>query len=218
MKRSKSLLVFAVLLLALGFSGLASAAPITTFVATISATGPTQLGRLSRNGLPQDWSGGGSYPGFINLGTAYHYSVYTLPGALFDFGAGGYAGYVQVSIDSISPNSFGAAYRNSYDPTNTIATWLGDPGVSGNYFGVDPLAFQVFLTEGDNLLLVFNNTASGNVGVGDQLGITVEGFLDTDYTDPSQVPEPASLVLLGTGVLALGGRLRKRLRKGEPVA
>jgi hypothetical protein len=61
-------------------------------------------------------------------------------------------------------------------------------------------------------VLVFNNTGAGNVGVGDHLGITVEGFLDTNYTDPAQVPEPASLMLLGTGVLALGRGLRKRLQ------
>jgi len=211
MKRSKSLLVFAALLLALGSSALASAAPITTFVATISATDPTQLGRLSRNGIPQDWSGGEAFPGWINLGTTYIYSVYTLPGASFDFGAGGYAGYVQVSIDSISASSFGAAYRNSYDPTNAVATWLGDPGSSGNYFGVDPLAFQVILPKGDNLLLVFNTTNAA--GVGNQLGITVEGFLDTAYTDPSQVPEPASLVLLGTGLVGMVRSARRRMRK-----
>jgi hypothetical protein len=217
MNRSKSFLVFTLVLLMLGFSTLASAVPITTFVATISVTDPTQLGRLSRNGIPQDWSGGEAYPGWMSAATSYHYSVYTLPGSWFDFGAGGYAGYVQVSIDSVSTISFGAAYLNSYNPSTPAATWLGDAGSSGNYFGVDPLFFQVILPKGDDLLLVFNNVGASDGGVGDRLGILVEGFVDTEYTDPSPVPEPASLLLLGTGVLALGGRLRRRLHKVDPV-
>jgi len=209
MNRSKLFLVLTLVLLALGLSTLASATPITLFVATVTSTDPTQLGRISRNNVPSDWSGPKAFPGFINTTTAYYYSEYVIPNAWFDFGAAGYAGYVQVDIDSISANSFGSAYLGSYDPSNPSANYLGDPGSSGNYFGTDPLFYQFYLPQGDDLVLVFNNTSAA--GVGDSLNITVEGFLDTQYTDPATVPEPASLMLLGTGILALGRGLRKRL-------
>jgi hypothetical protein len=208
MNRFKSFLAFTLILLALAFSSLASATTITTFTATISMPDPTQLGRLSRNGIPQDWSGGEAYPGVVNTGVTYHYNAYTLPNALFNIGAGLYDGFVQVEIDSVSANSFGAAYLDSYDPTNKATNWLGDAGTSGNFFGVDPLFYQIYLPLGHNLILVFNNTGGSNLGVGDSLGITVEGFVDNQF---NETPEPSSLFLLGTGVVAVGSRLRKRL-------
>lgn len=211
----KWLLLCSLLVLTLVFSSLASASTLAMFTATVSTSDPTQQGRLSRNGVPQDWFGDEAFPGTINTGVTYHYHVYDIPGSVFDVYPGfsnGYAGFVNVDVDSLSGNTFVAGYLDSYDPTNKGATWLGDPGTSGNYFGTDPLAFQVFVPQGHDLLLVVNNTGGSNLGTGDQLKITVEGFIDTLYTDPSPTPEPASLMLLGSGLLAAFATMRKRIR------
>jgi hypothetical protein len=215
MNRSKLFVISNLILLALAISSLASATTISSSTATIALGDPTQMGRLGRNGVAQDWLGGEAYPGVVNTATTYHYSTYTLSNSLFDFGPGQYAGYVQIEVDSSSTNSFASAYQDSYNPASKATNWLGDPGSSGNFFGSDTLFFQVLLTQGHDLLLVFNNTVAGNVGVGDNLGIIVEAFTDTQFTDPiptAPVPEPSSLLLLGTGVVAVGKGLRSRFR------
>ena len=104
----------------------------------------------------------------MNTTTTYHYSTYILPSAMFNFTSGDYAGYVQIEVDSISANSFAAAYQDSYNGASKATNWLGDAGTSGNFFGTDPLFFQVLLAQGHDLLLIFNNTGASNVGVNDR--------------------------------------------------
>ena len=118
------------------FSSLAAAEEIFTTTDALTAADPTQLGRLSRNGLAQDWIGSEPFPGVINPTTTYFYTAYeiTVP-------TGGQ--FLQIEVDSVSTNTFVSAYSGAYDPTNLATNWLGDAGTSGNFFGTDPLFFQV---------------------------------------------------------------------------
>src|SRR5665811_1552577 len=64
---------------------------------SISAISATQLGRISRNGTQQTWdpetSGETTYPGAINLSTAFNYETFTL--TPFQLGADQ---YIQIDI------------------------------------------------------------------------------------------------------------------------
>jgi hypothetical protein len=195
---------FAVALLTLFLlTSVAYADDIAFISGSVSLADPTQQGRLSRNGVPTTWAGP-TFPGVINLGVTYHYASY--------FVNVGVTPYIEITIDSVSPNTFLAAYLDSYNPANMAATYIGDPGTSGNSFGgTDPLSFQVYVPLHHQLLLVVNNTAAGNVGVGDPYNIYVQGYLDTLYTS---TPEPSSLVLLGSGVVGLAGLVRRKLNLG----
>ena len=187
----------------------ARATPILDVSGALALTDPTQMGRLSRNGIGQDWAGDEPFPGVINTSTVYRYHTYLVNVGITPF--------IQVIFDSVSPNTFVSAYDTSYAPNSAGApnfgfntNWLGDAGVSGNDFGVDPLFFQVIVPAGHNLVIVVNNTAAGNIGVGDPFRLLVEGFVDTEFTDP--VPEPATLVLAGSGLAMLALRRRRRKR------
>lgn len=183
-------------------TGTARAAIILDVSGAVSAADPIQLGRLSRNGLPQDWTGVEPYPGIVNPLVPYHYRAYSVNV--------GITPYVQISFDSLSANTFVSAYDTSYAPgVNFALNWLGDPGNSANAFGTDPLFFQVVVPLNHNLLIIVNNTGAADLGVGDPFRILAEGFIDTEFTDPpARVPEPATLLLGCVGAVAVGLRRR----------
>ena len=191
------------LMVAIATTGAARATVILDLSSSLTLADPTQLGRLSRNGIPQDWAGGEPFPGVFNPATTYHYHTYSVNVGLTPF--------IQIEFDS-GTNLFVSAYDTTYNPAALATNWLGDPGLSGNFFPGDPQFFQVIVPANHNLIIVVNNTAAANVGVGDPFRLTVEGFIDTEFTD---LPEPATLFLCsgGLALLLVGGRIRSRLSR-----
>jgi len=173
-------------------------------VIALSAGSPTQLGRISRDGIISDWSSPKVFPGTINPATSYHYENYLVPIQYFPF--------IQISFDDVSgqANTFASAYLNSYNPANKALNYLGDAGSSGNFFGVDPIAFQVLVDTGNTLVVVVNDANAAGAGVGQPYRIIVEGFSDTNFNEAT--PEPATMLLSGGG-LGVALLLFRRSRK-----
>lgn len=171
-------------------------------------TDPTQSGRLSRNGVPQNWGGVEAYPGEINGAVTYHYTTYFIDVGLTPF----------IQIDFIgSANVFASAYLGMYNPASKSTNWLGDAGTSGLFFGTDPLFFDV-KAPGDSILaIVINTTGANNGGVGDPFHLIVEGFIDAEFTS---TPEPSTLVLCFLPLVALLGReaWKRRRNMGARIA
>lgn len=192
-------------------TGMAHATAVFSTTATLTAADQVQSGRISRNNVPSDWSSQKVFPGLV-AGTGLHYTTFDLDMSALQSGYSSYGQYIQISIDSVTTNTFLSAYLDSYNPANQALNYLGDPGTSGNYFGTDPLFYQVIVPAGHHLVLVFNETAA-NAGLGLAANILVEAFKDTEYSDLTRVaavPEPASLQL---ALLALAGLAARRAVK-----
>jgi hypothetical protein len=192
--------------------GLAQAAVLYTATITLVSTDPTQLGRLSRNGIIADWSSQEPFPGTLNPTTSYHYeAIPVFVPNWFPF--------LQITIDSNNANIFASAYNTSYLP-NPIApnggldiNYMGDAGGSGNFLPNDPRFFQVVdhtaanSPSGGTVLVVLNETTT-NGGLNSPVGVLVEGFSDTNFDEVT--PEPVTSTLLGAGLLVLAARYRRR--------
>jgi hypothetical protein len=174
----------------------ANAGTLLDVTTTISGNGEsTQTGRLSRNGIVQDWSGTEPFPGVINTAITYAYTTFSVAVGSFPF--------IEIDYSGASGNDFFSAYDTSYNPDSAGApnfgfnvNWLGDAGAS-NSTGF----FRVVIPTGHNLVVVANTVFAG-VGDTDSFHLTVQGFT-------SAVPEPASFCLVGTALLLLTTSLRR---------
>jgi|SRR6187402_860185 len=197
--------------LVLLFTLSSGAESISSFTTSVTSADSTQLGRPSRNGIPQDWTGTETYPGAINTATTYYFRAISFSTSLF-------TGAPYVEITSFDPNdsvnTFISAYSGSYDPNNRAANWLGDGGYSGNVQTGTGGDFQVVLPVGMDLILVINSTQGGTLGLNSPIQINIDAFADTMYNDPAPAavtPEPGTLLMLSTGILAVAVVARRRL-------
>jgi hypothetical protein len=180
-----------------------------TGTTALVAGDPTQLGRLTRTGVASDWSTNKAFPGVTNPNTTVHYRTYLIDPLSFN------APFVQIDVDDPMAAIFVSAYLDSYTPNSGAANrgldinYRGDDGSTGNPF-TDPGFFQVTIPSGHKLVLVINDPSTNNAGLGKNFDVLVEGFADTQFTDPT--PEPASIFLAGAGLgcLALIRLRRKR--------
>ncbi|WP_425228975.1 PEPxxWA-CTERM sorting domain-containing protein [Sphingomonas sp.] len=195
----------------------ALATDVTSGSVSVGPASPVQLGRLSRNGVQQDWTGTETYPGVINTGTSYAFTTIAAP-----FGANAFQTvYYDINFDDEMTDLFISAYMDSYDPANKALNWLGDAGSSGNYFPGDPRFFDVVVPIGHSLTLVVNS-ASGRTA-SSTANYLVSAFSDTEYSEnfltaAPAVPEPAAWMLMIAGFGVAGGVLRRRARPQRAVA
>jgi|SRR5689334_21335739 hypothetical protein len=200
-------------LMLLTAAGSAHATALLDLDDMLALSDSTQLGRLSRSGIPSDWSVAKAFPGVLNTSTSYHYKTYLVDP--------GIANFIQIDIfeNNNTANMFVSAYDTAYLPNSAGSpnfgfntNYLGDAGFSGNPLPNDPNFFQVLVPLGHKLLVVVNDTVSANGGIGTPFHLTVEGFIDSEFTDPpvAAVPEPATMLLTASGLAFVVRRRRRR--------
>jgi len=207
-------------------AGFAKADVLYTNTVTLLSPDPTQLGRLSRNGIAADWSFQEAFPGILNATTSYHYQAIpvVVPSGL---------SFLQITIDSNNTDIFAALYDTSYNPDpgalnrGLDVNYLGDAGGSGNFNGFSPRFFQVVdQTAADSVsgfgtvILVLTETTINGTGLNSPVDVLVEGFCDADFDGLGQcsgggtgtVPEPGTLAPLVAGFTALIVAYRRNRR------
>jgi hypothetical protein len=104
-----------------------------------------------------------------------------------------------------SSNLIGAWSATAYDAGNAVVSTVGVASLSGGFAGEAP---QPYTLSGPGITSVtFYGNCEGVCGVyGDAIG-------DLSSPDLHQTPEPGSMVLFGSGLLAMSGAIRRRTTK-----
>jgi len=181
------------------------AAVITTINGEITLAEPTMSTRVSRNGTPSDWSTAKAFPGVVSA--TVHYWTW-------DVAIDAIAPYLQISVDDPLNGVFVAAYWGTFTAPVSATNYMGDLGSTGNIFG-NPATFQVVAPGAGTLVLMVANVLSDGSDLNRPFSMLIEGFTDSAYGEPAEVPEPATYALAASALLALV--LLRRFMKITPA-
>ena len=159
---------------------------------TWTGTESTLNPRLFRDGIPST-AANKAFPGTLAETDFYTTWTFTNTGPS-----------EAVAVIEVEPGgsffSFLSVYQGFFDPTNLATNYLGDGGVSGSTsFVVTVAGFQSFV-------LVANSVDYTNA-IGHSFNFEISG---NNIVDGARVPEPASFMLIGSGLIAFALRRMRR--------
>jgi hypothetical protein len=122
--------------------------PTGTFNSSVGAGDPTQVGRLTRDGVPSVCPGK-AFPGPFGS-TTLAYKTFNVVNTT----AVPICAKINQNVGTCGTNVFMAAYNGSYNPASMSTNYLGDAGSSATG------SFQVTIGAGGTLVLVATNVSS----------------------------------------------------------
>jgi hypothetical protein len=144
-------------------------------------------------------SGVSSYGVSAPLGTVVNFSftIASGPGVVGGTLMGTFSFDTLTGAGNQIPSLTGTFTVGSVTPGSTLAGYWNPGDTSAAQFAIDL---------GKNSTV---NTIAGNNGAS-TAGTPASGDVPVTQTPPSPVPEPASILMLGSGLLALGGTIKRR--------
>jgi len=205
----------AIVALALGISASAAeAATIVSFVGNANGSLATGTATISLSGS------GNSITGTLTNTAPFDARI---TGFGFDIGAGNLAGYTGTPDPITSPAGVNFDFRDDdlgnvpqFNSTELDFGYVTGPSFAGGSpnVGLDNMQTLSFMVEGSFAGLTEQQVASAifvrfqRVGANGELSDVAPAVVGTP-TQFTQTPEPASMILLGTGLLYLAGRKYK---------
>lgn len=162
-------------------------------------------GRLFRDGVTSTWANPKSQANPV--GGSFLYTTFKVPV--------GEANFLRITLSTLFEgagagiyNTMIGGYHGTFNPTDLTENWLGDPGLSsGN--PPETRSFEIIAAPNSTVVLFLHQTNGGTGFAGDISHIRVDAFLDANESEPSTVPEPTSLLLVGSGLIAAVTRARR---------
>jgi hypothetical protein len=164
----------------------------------------TQSGRINRFLPPSTWASPKAFPGMFTTSGTRRYDLISVPfadNAVQDI-------YYEIELESTS-NLMGIAYLNSFNPADFSINYLGDRANSTSAPGV---LFQVIVPVGGTLALHVHDT-DPDITSDANYTYRVTAFSDANRGENfliTSVSEPATLSVMGLGLLGLAAMRRRK--------
>ncbi|HST29038.1 MAG TPA: hypothetical protein VLK26_11800 [Rudaea sp.] len=189
----------------------ATPSPPSAFTATytLTASSPTQIDRLTRDGVPSTCATPKTYPGGFSPGTPY---VHLVTASFSNPTGSAVCATVTLAASATCVgNVFATAYSGSFNPGDLSANYLADSG-SSLISASSSESFEVLVPANGSIVFNINEA---NQDATENCGFTISSpNLIAAASAAPTIPAPAlelrNLILVGLGLLVLGLIVIKR--------